>query len=136
MELEVIEPIRTPLKTFKSREEFEVFAQKHREEMDKQTTHKLNKLYAIEGYKVTKIRGKLCLKPRRETLDAEQWVTVEGFDGFKRNLNERLDELDEALNEGVSREGFEGFKRNVQAQFEQCFNKLNEVVCMVNALRE
>ena len=62
MDLKIIQPIEKYLKEFESPEEFNVFYAKNKDEIDSQTTHKLNKQYHIKGYVITKIKGKLCLK--------------------------------------------------------------------------
>ena len=45
MDLKVIEPIKNYLKEFKTVDEFNLWYSKNKEEVDKLTTHKLNKLY-------------------------------------------------------------------------------------------
>ena len=39
-----------------------IYYHKHKDEMDKETTHLLNKKFSIDGYRITKIKGVLCLK--------------------------------------------------------------------------
>ena len=62
MDLKVIEPIKNYLKEFKTVDEFNLYYSKNKDEIDSMTTHKLNKMYFINGYRITKIKGKLCLK--------------------------------------------------------------------------
>ena len=62
MDLKIIKPVEKYLKEFDSPEEFNVFYAKNKDEIDSQTTHKLNKQYHIKGYVITKIKGELCLK--------------------------------------------------------------------------
>lgn len=62
MDLKIIEPIKNHLKEFKTVDEFNLYYSKNKEEIDSMTTHKLNKMYFINGYRITKIKGKLCLK--------------------------------------------------------------------------
>lgn len=62
MDLKIIEPIKKYLKEFNSPDEFNIWYSKHKDEMDALTTHKLNKLYHIIGYRITKIKGVLMLK--------------------------------------------------------------------------
>ena len=59
MELKVINEITTEVKNFKSIEEFDLYYQKHKDEMNNQTTQYLNRVYRIvtpEGteYRITK----------------------------------------------------------------------------------
>ena len=62
MEMKIIEPIRKPLKEFENPDEFNMYYHKHKDEIDNQTTHMLNRKYKINGYKITKLKGVLCMK--------------------------------------------------------------------------
>ena len=68
MTLKVIEPIRDYLKVFSSPDEFNIWYTKNKDDVDALTTNKLNKLYKINGYRITKIKGVLMLK---------KWQTIE-----------------------------------------------------------
>ena len=68
MTLKIIEPIRDFVKVFSSPDEFNIWYTKNKEEVDALTTNKLNKLYKINGYRITKIKGVLMLK---------KWQTIE-----------------------------------------------------------
>ena len=80
MELKVIEPIKNYIKEFNSPVEFNLWYAKHKEEVDSLTTHKLNKMYHIDGYRITKIKGELMLKIDRnvkdKTLNDEESVDI------------------------------------------------------------
>ena len=65
MDLKIIGPIKSPLKEFDSVDEFNIYYHKHKDEMDTETTHSLNKKFKINGYRITKIKGVLCLKKDR-----------------------------------------------------------------------
>lgn len=62
MELKVIEPIEHYNKEFNTVDEFNMWYAKNKSSVDALTTHKLNKLYHVEGYRITKIKGELMLK--------------------------------------------------------------------------
>ncbi len=66
MELKIIEPIQNYLKEFNTTDEFNLFYSKNKEQLDSETTHKLNKKYHIQGYRITKIKGELMLKKVNE----------------------------------------------------------------------
>ena len=83
MDLKVIEPIKNYLKEFKTPDEFNLFYQTKKDELNKLTTHKLNKMYHISGYRITKIQGELMLK---------KWNEVE-----KQDLNEQIELLREEI---------------------------------------
>ena len=72
MDLKIIGPIKSPLKEFDSVDEFNIYYHKHKEEMDTETTHSLNKKFKINGYRITKIKGVLCLKKDRIVKPEEE----------------------------------------------------------------
>lgn len=97
MELKIIEPISKYLKEFNSPEEFNVFYSKNKEELDKLTTHKLNKMYHIIGYRITKIKNELMLKKWSEKEDKsdnleEQIQSIhEEIEKIKLTINQIID---------------------------------------------
>lgn len=84
MDLKVIEPIKTFLKEFDSPDEFNLFYAKNKADIDSSTTHKLNKMYHIKGYRITKIKNVLMLK---------KWDDEHS----KENTNDRIDELNNEI---------------------------------------
>ena len=62
MELKIIEPIYNYSKCFNNPDEFNLWYTKNKAMVDEMTTHKLNKLYHIDGYKITRIKNILMLK--------------------------------------------------------------------------
>lgn len=62
MEVKTIEPISKYVKEFASVDEFNLWYAKNKAEVDATTTHKLNKMYSVNGYRITKIKGVLMLK--------------------------------------------------------------------------
>ena len=71
MDLKIIGPIKSPLKEFDSVDEFNIYYHKHKDEMNTETTHSLNKKFKINGYRITKIKGVLCLKKDRAVKPEE-----------------------------------------------------------------
>ena len=69
MTLKIIEPIKEYLKVFNTPDEFNIWYTKNKDEVDTLTTHKLNKMYKIEGYRITKIKNVLMLKKCNESHD-------------------------------------------------------------------
>lgn len=84
MDLKVIEPIKTFLKEFDSPDEFNLFYAKNKADIDSSTTHKLNKMYHIKGYRITKIKNVLMLK---------KWDDEHS----KENTNDRIEELNNEI---------------------------------------
>ena len=72
MTLKIIEPIRDYLKVFSSADEFNIWYTKNKDEVDLLTTNNLNKMYKIQGYRITKIKGVLMLKKCNESQETTQ----------------------------------------------------------------
>ena len=102
MDLKIIGPIKKPLKEFESPDEFNLYYHKHKEEMDSETTHSLNKKFKIDGfrkfkidgYRITKIKGVLCLKKDRKIKPD---VSHEE-ENTNQEILERLQKLEEVVN--------------------------------------
>ena len=90
MTLKIIEPIRDYLKVFNSPDEFNIWYTKNKDEVESLTTHKLNKLYKINGYRITKIKGVLMLKKCSELQDSTQSASSPLI---PENLQELQDEI-------------------------------------------
>ena len=89
MDVKVIEPIKNYLKEFNSPDEFNLFYSKNKSEIDAYTTHKLNKMYHIVGYRITKIKGVLMLKKWDESKNMK--ITPQTIS--PPNITEELDEI-------------------------------------------
>ena len=104
MELKVIEPIKNYIKEFNSPVEFNLWYAKHKEEVDSLTTHKLNKMYHIEGYRITKIKGELMLKVDRHVKEKEEGESEDEINELRneiKNIKEALNKLIEYVNNGL-----------------------------------
>ena len=97
MDLKIIGPIKSPLKEFDSVDEFNIYYHKHKEEMDTETTHSLNKKFKINGYRITKIKGVLCLKKDR-VVKAEEDKVLEDPTPTISEIMERIQKLEETVN--------------------------------------
>ena len=105
-ELKVIEPIRNYSKEFDTPDEFNIFYAKNKDEIDNQTTHKLNKLYHIKGYRITRIKNILMLKKDYEidnkTEKSSSNIRLEDIIKDIEMLKEKVDQIIEFLNSGQS----------------------------------
>ena len=103
MDLKVIEPIKNYLKEFKTVDEFNLWYSKNKEEVDKLTTHKLNKMYKIDGYRITKIKGVLMLKKWVEKEEKEivskTLPSTESIDELRFDLQSKTLSLESEINE-------------------------------------
>ena len=87
MDLKVIEPIKNYLKEFKTVDEFNLYYSKNKDEIDSMTTHKLNKMYHIDGYRITKIKGKLCLKKWEKKDKESKHEEEEHLEFYEQEIN-------------------------------------------------
>ena len=107
MELKVINEITTEIKNFKSIEEFDLYYQKHKDEMNNQTTQYLNRVYRIvtpEGteYRITKkncskdgsrrVGGDIYLKKVVKVTDLRE-LENDVIKADQQALNNRCSEL-------------------------------------------
>lgn len=95
MELKVIEPIRNYLKEFNSADEFNIWYSKNKESIDGLTTHKLNKMYHIDGYKITRIKNELMLK--KDNIKTKNKLNDSLIDEIE-NLKEEINEIKDTIN--------------------------------------
>ena len=107
MSLKVINEITDEIKYFKSIDEFDIYYQKHKEEMNKQTTQLLNRIYKIKTpdnveYRITK---KNCRK--------EDGKMVYG-DVYLRKICSKIDE-----------NPFEHELRDLHDEIKKCNDKIN-----------
>ena len=91
MTLKIIEPIRDYLKVFNTDDEFNIWYTKNKDEVDTLTTHKLNKMYKINGYRITKIKNVLMLKKSSETNNVNNQSANSPF--VPNDLSELQDEI-------------------------------------------
>lgn len=98
MDLKVIEPIKNYINEFNSPVEFNLFYAKHKDEIDSLTTHKLNKMYHIEGYRITKIKGELMLKkdPKLKMKEKEEAINEE-INELKSEIKEIRDTVNKII---------------------------------------
>ena len=92
MQIKIIEPIKEYSKVFNSPDEFNLWYTKNKDEMDNMTTHKLNKLYKIEGYRITKIKNVLMLKKDSQSSPSNDNVAGR-FSPSTTTIDELKDEI-------------------------------------------
>ena len=92
--LKVIEPIKIDVKTFQEKQEFELFYNSHKNEFENCTTTKLNRMYKIPGYRITRQKEELCLK-KDYTKNNKQ----ESDDDHSQRFDELKDELNKIISE-------------------------------------
>ena len=89
----LIEPIKEK-KEFANPDEFDAYYKEHKDELDQKTTHKLNKMFSIPGYKVTKIKGVLSLK----NIPESKITSTMKIDAIEEKVREMRDSLNMCIN--------------------------------------
>ena len=92
--LKILEPIQLDVKTFQDKQEFELFFNSHRDEFENSTTTKLNRMYKIPGYRITRQKDQLCLK-KDYTKKENKESKSEDDSGRYQELFEKISELEE-----------------------------------------
>lgn len=95
MDVKIIAPIKDYIKEFTTPEEFDMWYKMNKNEMDSITTHKLNKLYHINGYRITKIKGVLMLKKVKEQHKSN--IINEDSDTEIRIMETKIMELEDKI---------------------------------------
>lgn len=109
-ELKIIGTVQYDSKHFKTTDEFNKYYLKNKEEMEEMTTQKLNKLYTIDGYRITKIgtrdkdgkriKGSICLK---KIPESEENLTIEEINGKFENKIHDLETKIKVLTNSVNK---------------------------------
>ena len=116
-EIKVIEKFSPNITSFESKEEFIEYLSDHKDEMDKLTTQKLNKMFNIKGYRITKLNGEISLRSVTKEIESNN-VTPEN--------NSRLFELKSEYDE-VKRDIIE-MKKEIDGIKESLVNLVNKLV--------
>ncbi len=101
MDVKIIEPIKHFIKEFNTPEEFNMWYKMNSEDMDKLTTHKLNKLYHITGYRITKIKGELMLRKYDESKKITKPIDRSTGEEFNESRVEEIEGNIERINEEI-----------------------------------
>lgn len=97
MSIKIIEPISKYIKEFDTVDEFNLFYTKNKEEIDNITTHKLNKLYHIKGYRITKIKNVLMLKKNKDDTSSCE-VDNDEVDNEIQKINDEIKTIKQTIN--------------------------------------
>ena len=94
-EIKVIEKFSPTKTVFDNKEDFAAYLNEHREELDKYSTCKLNKMFTIPDYWITKIKGEISLKksPKRVTKEPVNDELRDDINKIKETLNSLITQL-------------------------------------------
>lgn len=95
MDVKIIEPITHYIKEFDTPNDFDSWYKSHQEELDKLTTHKLNKMYHINGYRITRIKGVLSLKKasRKECVITDNSENEQRFIAIENEISDMSEDI-------------------------------------------
>lgn len=97
MDVPVIEAIHSPKHVFETVDEFNMYYHKHKSELDPLTTNKLNKMFQIKGYKITKLNGVLSLKKFDPKTDKYYYSQADQDRFRNEELNQLRDEMQKQI---------------------------------------
>ena len=134
MDLKIIEPIHKPLHEFETPDEFNIYYHKHKDEMDKETTHLLNKKFSINGYRITKIKGVLCLK--RSTMKTNQRLIDQRETKSKSNVEHTVPgkQMFDDINDHISGRQMLAFD-DLQDRIQKLEEVVNNIIDVINQLK-
>ena len=103
--LKVIEPIKIDVKTFQDKQEFELFYNSHKNEFENCTTTKLNRMYKIPGYRITRQKEVLCLKKdyTKNNKQESDDDNSQKFDELKDELTKMIEEVKLYFNSEIAK---------------------------------
>ena len=134
--LKVLEPIQLDVKTFKDKQEFELFFNSHKNEFENSTTTRLNRMYKIPGYRISRVKDELCLKKdyTKNNLGNSSNIDSQQFDELEEKLMKSLEE-----ERGNTEELIEKVNENVQkmeSKFSALLVKIKKMENIINQQSE
>lgn len=98
--IKILEPFSPDPITFDSIDEFRSYLEEHEEEMNEITTQRLNRLYKIDGYKITKLLNKETHTSDislRKVKEKEQAENGDEASQLIKMITDKLVEIEERL---------------------------------------
>ena len=131
--LKVLEPIQLDVKTFKDKQEFELFFNSHKNEFENSTTTRLNRMYKIPGYRISRVKDELCLKKdyTKNNLGNSSNIDSQQFDELEEKLMKSLEE-----ERGNTEELIEKVNENLQKLESRFGNLLIKIKKMENVINQ
>ena len=92
--VKILEPFHPEIINCDDKDAFNVIYNANKEKYDTMTTQKLNKIFNIPGYKITKVNNQICL---RSIKPCEKIMCNDNSDALQK-LTERIVEIEKAFN--------------------------------------
>ena len=87
-DLKIVGKFQIDSKHFRTPDEFNLYYVKHKDEMANMTTQKLNKSFVIDGFRLTRIKGEICLKPVHERIDEPTFPTIDDVEHLRERIRD------------------------------------------------
>ena len=131
--LKVLEPIQLDVKTFKDKQEFELFFNSHKNEFENSTTTRLNRMYKIPGYRISRVKDELCLKKdyTKNNLGSSSNIDSQQIEELEEKLMKSLEE-----ERGNTEELIEKVNENLQKLESRFGNLLVKIKKMENIINQ
>ena len=131
--LKVLEPIQLDVKTFKDKQEFELFFNSHKNEFENSTTTRLNRMYKIPGYRISRVKDELCLKKdyTKNNLGNSSSIDTQQFNELEEKLMKILEE-----ERGNTEQLIEKVNENLQKLESRFGNLLLKIKKMENVINQ
>ena len=131
--LKVLEPIQLDVKTFKDKQEFELFFNSHKNEFENSTTTRLNRMYKIPGYRISRVKDELCLKKdyTKNNLGSSSNIDSQQIEELEEKIMKILEE-----ERGNTEELIEKVNENLQKLESRFGNLLLKIKKMENVINQ
>ena len=131
--LKVLEPIQLDVKTFKDKQEFELFFNSHKNEFENSTTTRLNRMYKIPGYRISRVKDELCLKKdyTKNNLGNSSNIDTQQIEELEEKIMKSLEE-----ERGNTEELIEKVNENLQKLESRFGNLLVKIKKMENIINQ
>ena len=96
--LKVLEKFQPETITFNNKHEFQEYLNKHIVAMNALTTQKLNKMFSVKGYHITKIKGEIALRAISGDTSPKQDKRLDVIESHLNKLYQMYNEIANAIN--------------------------------------
>ena len=92
--VKVFEPFHPEIVKCEDKDDFNLIYNANKEKYNAMTTQKLNKIFEVPGYKISRVNNEICL---RSIKPCEKIASNDNSDALQK-LTERIDKLEKAIN--------------------------------------
>ena len=92
--VKVFEPFHPETIRCENKDEFNLIYNANKEKYNEMTTQKLNKIFEVPGYKISRVNNEICLR----SIKPCEKITCNDNSETLQKLTERIDQLEKAIN--------------------------------------